>query len=78
MLQRDIAMLESPSPRVLAALQEWMNPSSHSSKSLARLDGRDGDMFREKNDLVALHPPSDKDFLSKVLRDHWPLPSQVG
>ncbi|KAM0724193.1 hypothetical protein Q7P37_000075 [Cladosporium fusiforme] len=76
MLQRDIAMLESPSPRVLTALREWMHPSPRSPESLPNLDGRDGDMFKDKHDLVALRPPSDKDVLSRMLRNHWPLPSE--
>jgi hypothetical protein len=77
MLQRDIAMLESPSPRVLAALREWLHGSSRASNRPSKLDGREKEMFSVGSDLVALRPPSDTDPLSKLLRNHWPFPSEV-
>ena len=77
MLQRDIAMLESPSPRVLAALREWLHGPSRASNRSSKLDGRDKDMFSVGSDLVALRPPADTDPLSKLLRNHWPFPSEV-
>jgi hypothetical protein len=78
MLQRDIAMLESPSPRVLAALREWLHGPSRASNKSSKLDGRDRDVFSVASDLVALRPPADTDPLSKLLRNHWPFPSEVG
>jgi hypothetical protein len=77
MLQRDIAMLESPSPRVLAALREWLHGPSRASNKASKLDGRDRDVFSVGSDLVALRPPADTDPLSKLLRNHWPFPSEV-
>jgi hypothetical protein len=75
MLQRDVTSLEAPSPRVIAALREWMRVPSN--LPLAKLDGRDRDMFSAESDLVALRPPADTDPLSRLLRDHWPFPSEV-
>ena len=78
MLQRDVTSLEAPSPRVIAALREWMRvPSCMSNLPLAKLDGRDRDMFSVESDLVALRPPAEKDPLSRLMRDHWPFPSEV-
>jgi hypothetical protein len=71
MLQRDIAMLESPSPRVLAALREWLHGSSRASNMSSKLDGRDREMFSVGSDLVAL--TQDKDPLSRLLHSHWPF-----
>jgi hypothetical protein len=78
MLQRDIARLESPSPRVLAALRVW----SHGTTGLpnddfSKFDDSDREMFTIAADLVALRPPPDQDLLSRLLRDHWPFPVEV-
>ena len=77
MLQRDVAMLESPSPRVLAALREWLHGPSRASNRLSKLDGRDRDMFSVGSDLVAVKPPADADLMSRLLRNHWPFPTEV-
>jgi hypothetical protein len=77
MLQRDIAMLESPSPRVLSAMREWLHGPKRMPNIESKLDDRDREMFSVESDLVALRPPPDKDLLSKVLRDHWPFPAEV-
>jgi hypothetical protein len=74
MLQRNIAMLDAPSPRVTTALREWLHgPKDNFSK----LDGSDREMFAIAADLVALRPPPDQDLLSRLLRDHWPFPAEV-
>lgn len=77
MLQREIAMLETPSTRVLSAMREWLHGPSHIPNGSSKLDDRDRDMLCVNSDLVALRPPPDKDALSRLLRDHWPFPSEV-
>lgn len=78
MLQRDIAMLESPSPRVISALREWLHgPTRVPNNISSKLDDSDREMFTSAADLVALRPPPDQDFLSRLLRDHWPFPAEV-
>lgn len=77
MLQRDIAMLESPSPRVLSALREWLHGPTRIPNISSKLDDRDKEIFSVEADLVALRPPADADLLSKLLRDHWPFPAEV-
>jgi hypothetical protein len=77
MLQRDVAMLESPSSRVLAALREWLHGSSRAPNTSSKLDGRDRDMFSNRSDLVAVKPPADTDLMSRLLRNHWPFPTEV-
>jgi hypothetical protein len=77
MLQRDIAMLESPSPRVVSALREWLHGPTRMPNHESKLDDRDREMFSIKDDLVALRPPSEKDPLSRFLRNNWPFPAEV-
>lgn len=77
MLQRDIAMLEAPSSRVLAALREWLHGSSRAPNILSKLDGRDRETFSVGSDLVAVKPPADTDLMSRLLRNHWPFPTEV-
>lgn len=76
-LQRGIAMLETPSPRVLSAMREWLHGPSCTPNDSSKLDDGDRHMFGVESDLVALRPPIEKDFLSRVLRDHWPFPAEV-
>jgi hypothetical protein len=77
LLQREIAMLESPSPRVLSAMREWLHSPKRIPNISSKLDDRDREMFSAESDLVALRPPPDKDLLSRVLRDYWPFPAEV-
>lgn len=77
MLERDVAMLESPSPRVVSALREWLQGSTRAPNMLSKLDDSDRQMFTIAADLVALRPPPDRDLLSRVLRDYWPFPAEV-
>lgn len=78
MLQRDIAVLDSPSPRVVSALREWLHgPSRIPNDSSSILDDSDREMFTIASDLVALRPPPYQDLLSRLLRDHWPFPAEV-
>lgn len=78
MLQRQIAMLESPSPRVISALREWLHgPTRIPNDDASKLDDSDREMFTRAADLVALRPPPDQDLLSRLLRDHWPFPAEV-
>ena len=77
MLHRQVSVLEPPSPRVLAALRLWLHGPSQSPNETSKLDGRDRFVFSDKDDLVALRPPPERDILSRKLRDHWPLPSKV-
>jgi hypothetical protein len=76
-LQREIAMLETPSPRVLSAMREWLHGPSCTPNDSSKLDDGDRHMFGVEADLVALRPPIEKDFLSRLLRDHWPFPAEV-
>jgi hypothetical protein len=77
MLQRHIAMLESPSPRVLTALREWLHGPARTPNTSSELDDSDREMFSDATDLVALRPPPEQDLLSRLLRDHWPFPAEV-
>ena len=77
MLQRDIAMLESPSPRVVSALREWLHGPPRTPNNSSKLDDSDREMFTIAADLVALRLPPDQDLLSRLLRDHWPFPAEV-
>jgi hypothetical protein len=58
MLHRNIAMLDTPSPRVLTVLREWLHGPSRTSNTHSKLDGRERTMFDHESDLVALRPPS--------------------
>lgn len=77
LLQRQIATLVSPGSRVLAALRLWLHGGSGVPNGKSKLDGRDRFMFSNEKDLVALKTLPDKGFLSRVLRDHLPFPSEV-
>jgi hypothetical protein len=77
LLQRKIAMLESPSSRVLNALREWLHGPTRVPNDKSKLAERDNEMFSIKDDLVAIRAPPEKDLLSSVLRDHWPFPAEV-
>jgi hypothetical protein len=77
MLQREIAMLESPSSRVVKALREWLHGPTRVPNDDSKLVYRDKEMFSFKDDLVALRPPPEKDLLSRLMRDHWPFPAEV-
>jgi hypothetical protein len=42
------------------------------------LPSSDKEMFSVESDLIAIRPPPDTDPLSRLLRNHWPFPSEVG
>lgn len=67
LLEREIARLKSPDKRVLDALRNHIATGRY-----RKLNGAEGPMFDDESDLVALKPPSDRDVLSRTLRDHWP------
>lgn len=77
MLQRQIAMLETPSPRVLTNLRQWLHGTSGTPSNKTRLDSNDKHMFQDESDLVALRPAIERDIVSNFLRDHWFLPTKV-
>jgi hypothetical protein len=77
MLQRDIAQLEPPSKRVLAAMRHWLHGSSGVPNTYSKLEGKDAMMFSNELDLIALRPPTDNDLLTRLFRNHWPFPSEV-
>jgi hypothetical protein len=77
LLQRHIALLESPSSRVPSALREWLHgPTNHPNTS-TKLDDLDREVFSFETDLVALRLPPDRVIHSRVLRDHWAFPAEV-
>jgi plasmid replication initiation protein len=77
MLQRQIAMLETPSARVLTNLRQWLHGRSGTPSNKTRLDANDKHMFQDASDLVALKPAAERDIVSNFLRNHWFLPSKV-
>lgn len=77
MLYREIALLKRPSSRVTAALRQWMHGDEGVPNRTSKVNDGDLHMYDDESDLVALRAPPDSDFLSKLLRNHWPLPSKV-
>ncbi|KAI0437240.1 hypothetical protein F4803DRAFT_539522 [Xylaria telfairii] len=65
LLQSQIAQLHRPNKRVLDTLRHWFK------KPEPMLGGEAKKFLDDKNDLVALKPAAELDYLSQFLRCHW-------
>ncbi|KAI1112021.1 hypothetical protein F5Y14DRAFT_442888 [Nemania sp. NC0429] len=65
LLQSQIAQLRRPNGRVLAALRRWFKQPE------PMLGGAAKRYLDDENDLVALKPAAEIDYLSQFLRRHW-------
>ncbi|KAF6827860.1 hypothetical protein CPLU01_08879 [Colletotrichum plurivorum] len=66
LLQSEIAKLKRPSKRVLNAFEAWFIKPP-------KLGGRAKRLLKSPQDLVALNPSQETDYLSEFLRRHWPV-----
>ncbi|KAF4814759.1 hypothetical protein CGCSCA5_v007596 [Colletotrichum siamense] len=64
--QSEIAKLHRPKRRVLEAFKAWFT-------GVSELSGRERDILENANDLIALNPAQETDFLSEYLRRNWPV-----
>jgi hypothetical protein len=65
-----VMRLEAPNPRALSIYKSQFDQMNIRGNSAGLLD--------EKEDLVALRAPADRDFLSRLTRENWPFPSIAG
>ncbi|EJT68618.1 hypothetical protein GGTG_13808 [Gaeumannomyces tritici R3-111a-1] len=65
-LQHRISNLARPNKRVVGAYRSWL------TKPTRRLGGLPGLFLDDESDLVAIKTPKDHDYLSELLRRHWP------
>ena len=76
LLQAQIAQLGRPSNRVYTTLRNWFDGTAGARGPRSAnpiLSGEARNMLENRQDLVALRPPADKDILSSFLQDHWPF-----
>ncbi|KAF3807653.1 hypothetical protein GCG54_00007386 [Colletotrichum gloeosporioides] len=64
--QSEIAKLKRPNDRVLSAFKAWFT-------GVSELSGRETEILNDANDLVALNPAQETDYLSECLRRKWPI-----
>ncbi|KAF4853530.1 hypothetical protein CGCSCA4_v002346 [Colletotrichum siamense] len=64
--QSEIAKLKRPNNRVLDAFKAWFT-------GVSELSGRETEILNDANDLVALNPAQETDYLSEFLRRKWPI-----
>ncbi|KAH9238673.1 hypothetical protein K456DRAFT_32142 [Colletotrichum gloeosporioides 23] len=64
--QSEIAKLKRPNDRVLSVFRAWIT-------GVSELSGREREILNGANDLVALNPAQETDFLSEFLRRKWPV-----
>ncbi|KAK2741599.1 hypothetical protein CKAH01_06940 [Colletotrichum kahawae] len=64
--QSEIAKLKRPNNRVLSAFKAWFT-------GVSELSGRETEILNDANDLVALNPAQETDYLSEFLRRKWPI-----
>lgn len=70
LLQSQIAQLRRPNRRVLDALRRWFK------KPEPMLGGAAKRYLDDENDLVALKPAAEIDYLSQFLRRHWAVETE--
>ncbi|KAI1185408.1 hypothetical protein F5B17DRAFT_32653 [Nemania serpens] len=70
LLQSQIAQLRRPNKRVLDALRRWFK------KPEPMLGGAAKRYLDNENDLVALKPAAELDYLSQFLRRHWAVETE--
>ncbi|KAI4920807.1 hypothetical protein J4E85_008922 [Alternaria conjuncta] len=73
-LRAQVAQLDKPSQRILTTYKDYLNGTAIqnmpvSSKKL--IFGRASKFLEDTQDLVALQKPSNQDYLSRSLRNHW-------
>ena len=75
-LQSQVAQFKRPSGRALTTTRAYMDGGtglrSDGSKILPALGGIAKDALDNEDDLVALRSHDNTDYLSRVLRRHWP------
>ncbi|KAF6782351.1 hypothetical protein CSOJ01_16008 [Colletotrichum sojae] len=65
LLQSEIAKLKRPTKRVFKAFEAWFSKPP-------KLGGRAKRVLESPQDLVPLNPSQETDYLSELLRRHWP------
>ncbi|KAI0460053.1 hypothetical protein F5B21DRAFT_453054 [Xylaria acuta] len=71
LLQSQIAQLHRPNKRVLDTLRHWFK------KPEPMLGGEAKKFLDDENDLVALKPAPEPDYLSRFLRRHWSVNTEL-
>ncbi|KAH8165669.1 hypothetical protein CIB48_g2578 [Xylaria polymorpha] len=71
LLQSQIAQLHRPNKRVLDTLRHWFK------KPEPMLGGEAKKFLDDENDLVALRPAAELDYLSQFLRRHWAVDTET-
>ncbi|KAL4805153.1 hypothetical protein BDV18DRAFT_25436 [Aspergillus unguis] len=71
LLQTEIMKLERPNKRVLEAYEKWFK------KPYPALGGQAKKFLDSPNDLIALNPSPESDYLSLFLRRHWPVKEEL-
>ncbi|KAI0855357.1 hypothetical protein F4860DRAFT_519960 [Xylaria cubensis] len=71
LLQSQIAQLHRPNRRVLDTLRHWFK------KPEPMLGGEAKKFLDDENDLVALKPAAELDYLSQFLRRHWVVNTEM-
>lgn len=75
--QSQITALSPPTPRVISTFSAYLSGNiiqstdPNAPTSLPLLAGRAKDFLSDENDLVALRPPPESDYLSRLLQDNW-------
>ncbi|KAF9872646.1 hypothetical protein CkaCkLH20_09825 [Colletotrichum karsti] len=64
--QSEVARLRKPNKRVLEAFRAWFT-------GMPRLFGKAQNFLNNPDDLVALNPAQETDYLSEYLRRNWPV-----
>ncbi|KAF0319230.1 hypothetical protein GQ607_013479 [Colletotrichum asianum] len=71
LLQSQIAQLEHPENRPLAAVRHFFEKPHHI------LGGKAKSFLKDSSDLVTLKSPNDMDYLSRFLQRHWVTEKQI-
>ena len=75
-LQSQVTNLDRPGDRVVNAFHGWLNGICRDpggKKEDPVLGSRDMYVLDDKEDLVAMRTPADKDLLSRFLQNNWPV-----
>lgn len=74
--QAKIGQLKPPNKRILGALRHYIKGDGH-PQQMQLIFGA-AQSYLEEQDLAALCPPPDEDYLSRFLQDHWTFQKRCG
>ncbi|KAF1835267.1 hypothetical protein BDW02DRAFT_588228 [Decorospora gaudefroyi] len=73
-LHAQVAQLRKPNGRILATYDDFLSGKAFAGENhpaLPLISGRARQFVNDTSDLVTLQNPSNQDYLSRLLRDHW-------